>query len=268
VIGALLGLVCALTAAAQSPPSPPTAQLQERRENVKSGYTRCMAAAKSAPRDEARLSCLEALEAVQVFRGFLTGFPDWPGTPPLLDRLAIYDRVLNTALAQLRAPPPPRPQILPIQNEGSTLTIASLTGENRAVVHFNRRSARLDEDDRARLDEVSAALRADPSLTRLEISGFGVREGGSAMESALSQARAAEVKQYLVASGVDPARLSLRAYGEITPSLWQSSERPARSRRVEFKVLDVDPQLALELPAPVTVEEVPSLDDVEDPGSP
>lgn len=84
------------------------------------------------------------------------------------------------------------------------------------------------------LDAVSADLRA--TGVRCQLLGFASSEGTAAHNLRLSKDRANSVKTYLVNSGVDPHKLTIRAFGETKPIADNSTEEGrVQNRRVEFK---------------------------------
>lgn len=88
------------------------------------------------------------------------------------------------------------------------------------------------------LDAVSEVLKRNPAL-RIEIAGHTDAVGTMAYNEALSERRAASVREYLLRTGVDRARLTAVGYGEARPLLSNATPTGrALNRRVEFRVLD------------------------------
>jgi OmpA-OmpF porin, OOP family len=84
------------------------------------------------------------------------------------------------------------------------------------------------------LDTVAEVLRDRPRMT-LEISSHTDSQGDDANNLLVSQDRAESVRNYLLARGVDPSRLTARGYGETRPIESNStSQGRAINRRIEF----------------------------------
>ncbi len=88
------------------------------------------------------------------------------------------------------------------------------------------------------LDKLVNLLERNPSL-RIEIAGHTDNVGGTDYNIELSQNRARAVYDYLVARGVDPARLAYKGYGETQPvDTNDTEEGRANNRRTEFEVVE------------------------------
>jgi OOP family OmpA-OmpF porin len=84
------------------------------------------------------------------------------------------------------------------------------------------------------LDATSADLRT--SGAKVEVDGFASAEGTAAHNLSLSKDRANSVKTYLVNSGVDAKKVTVKGYGETRPIADNSTEEGrVINRRVEFK---------------------------------
>jgi OOP family OmpA-OmpF porin len=84
------------------------------------------------------------------------------------------------------------------------------------------------------LDEIAAALKADPQL-RVTIEGHADSTGEQAYNQDLSQRRAEAVVEYLAGQGVDASRLSAKGYGEDRPIADNATpEGRAKNRRVQL----------------------------------
>ena len=81
------------------------------------------------------------------------------------------------------------------------------TGQVQLYITFRTGSADLDIGAAPVLTQVRDALAADPAL-RLRLIGHTDSTGSAAINLPLSQRRAESVRQWLVASGVSPDRLS------------------------------------------------------------
>lgn len=87
------------------------------------------------------------------------------------------------------------------------------------------------------LSEVAAVLEAHPELARVEVQGHSDTTGAAAHNLALSQRRAASIVRWLVARGVDAARLAAQGYGATVPMADNATPAGrALNRRVEFVV--------------------------------
>lgn len=105
-------------------------------------------------------------------------------------------------------------------------------------VYFGFDSAVLLATARSQLDVAAAILKRNPDV-KVEIAGFADARGPESFNQALSERRAATVREYLERAGVEPARLTTRGYGESHPGASDTSANGmARSRRVELRVQD------------------------------
>jgi outer membrane protein OmpA-like peptidoglycan-associated protein len=89
------------------------------------------------------------------------------------------------------------------------------------------------------LNEVAQTLQAYPS-TMIDVLGHTDSVGTDAYNQQLSEQRARAVANYLIARGVQPARIATRGYGETMPIATNETEAGrAANRRVEIKVVPV-----------------------------
>jgi outer membrane protein OmpA-like peptidoglycan-associated protein len=103
-------------------------------------------------------------------------------------------------------------------------------------VNFETDKARLTTNAETILDDVAAALQAHPDI-QIEISGHTDSRGSDDHNQALSEARAASVKTYLVSKEIAAARITTVGNGESRPVADNDSEEGwERNRRVELKV--------------------------------
>ena len=86
------------------------------------------------------------------------------------------------------------------------------------------------------LDKMAALMLRHPDL-QIEIAGFADARGPERYNNELSQRRAEAVRDYLVKANVNPANLTVKAYGEAESAASdQSANSLAHSRRVELRI--------------------------------
>jgi OOP family OmpA-OmpF porin len=121
----------------------------------------------------------------------------------------------------------------PLLFKNPTERTVTLRGVNFAPAHATLTPASL-----AVLDEVARQLIEAPTI-RIEISGHTDNRGVAAKNNALSRARAATVRTYLIEKGVAPERMISRGYGAYAPI--ETNATPtgrALNRRVELRRLN------------------------------
>jgi outer membrane protein OmpA-like peptidoglycan-associated protein len=90
------------------------------------------------------------------------------------------------------------------------------------------------------LNEVAETLRNYPS-TYIDIYGHTDNVGSDAYNMTLSQNRAQSVSSYLVARGVQSARVATQGFGESQPIADNSTEAGrAANRRVEIRIVPIE----------------------------
>ena len=99
------------------------------------------------------------------------------------------------------------------------------------TVYFSYDSAALDGTSQATLYRQAAFLNGNPSLT-VTIEGHCDERGTREYNLALGERRAAAARDYLLAQGVDPARIKVISYGKERPAMAGSNEESwAKNRR-------------------------------------
>jgi len=112
---------------------------------------------------------------------------------------------------------------------GTTLTLRD--------VRFATNSAELAATDQAELDQLVALLA--PGRERIRITGHTDATGSAAVNLDLSARRAATVRDYLVARGIDGARLVAEGRGAAEPvATNETPEGRALNRRTEITVIE------------------------------
>lgn len=121
-------------------------------------------------------------------------------------------------------------------------TVASLREEPRGLVItlsgsvlFANNSYTLLETARGRLDQVATALRSQDQQRTMVVEGHTDSSGSTSANRTLSLNRANAVRDYLVSSGVEAARISAVGLGSNRPVLNNvGPENMANNRRVEI----------------------------------
>jgi len=105
-------------------------------------------------------------------------------------------------------------------------------------VTFRTNSDILLDGAAASLDATALTLLENPAMV-VEVAGHTDSEGDSAINAELSQNRAVAVRDYLIARGVAPSRITARGYGDTEPVADNATAAGrAANRRVELRVLN------------------------------
>jgi outer membrane protein OmpA-like peptidoglycan-associated protein len=104
------------------------------------------------------------------------------------------------------------------------------------VVEFAPGTATLRGTSSATLDAVAETLRGNPSIEMVEVQSHMRSAATDAADLELSQRRADVVVSYLVAAGVEPARLTAQGYGDTQP-LDAKAATAAKNERIAFLIL-------------------------------
>ncbi len=110
---------------------------------------------------------------------------------------------------------------------------------NLNVINFAPGSAQIPQESYDFLNKATAAIKAAPSGTHLEVAGHTDNTGDDASNMSLSRQRADTVRNYLIQQGVDPNELVAAGYGQTKPVATNATEEGRfRNRRIEFTVLN------------------------------
>lgn len=115
-------------------------------------------------------------------------------------------------------------------NEGIKVTL------NESLVNFEFDKSDLTSTAMANLDKLAEVLVNNPD-TNINIYGYTDSKGTDAYNLALSERRAASVKNYLASKGVEASRMFTQGMGEQNPvATNDTDEGRAKNRRVEFAI--------------------------------
>ncbi len=104
-------------------------------------------------------------------------------------------------------------------------------------VKFRTGSARILPESEAILTSVAEILKAHPEIAKVRVEGHTDNVGGVAMNRRLSKRRAEAVAKWLVAGGIEKARLDSEGFGDTRPIQPNVTEEGRRNnRRVEFHI--------------------------------
>jgi outer membrane protein OmpA-like peptidoglycan-associated protein len=127
------------------------------------------------------------------------------------------------------------PDVVPEAVAAMPPPLRAFAGTIEGIV-FENDSAEILPRSEPALDAAAVVLRAYPEV-RVVIRGHTDAIADDAYNLALSKARAESVSAWLVAHGVEPARLSTEGLGESSPiDTNDTEEGRARNRRVEFLI--------------------------------
>jgi OOP family OmpA-OmpF porin len=105
------------------------------------------------------------------------------------------------------------------------------------TIRFEPNSSKLERSSSGILDQITLTMRKNQHIQRIEIGGHTDSTGSRELNMRLSRERARTVRQYLIARGIPPARLSARGYGPDSPLADNGTEQGrTQNRRVEFLV--------------------------------
>ena len=108
-------------------------------------------------------------------------------------------------------------------------------------VYFRTNSDEIMEVSHTLLNQVAGVLTSRPDIKRVRIEGHTDSRGNDNHNMDLSRRRAASVRTYLLARGIDAARLESEGYGETRPvDSNRTSAGRAANRRVDFVILEIE----------------------------
>ena len=143
------------------------------------------------------------------------------------------------------------PEILPIEDVNPPGIGEETTLDDREVTEFGKRvastlepvmfkfdSAKLDDSEVAKADQVAAFLRANPSY-KVVIEGNCDERGTAEYNMALGERRAQAVRAYLLNVSVPESKVQTLSYGEEKPSTPGHSDADwSKNRRADFAIYE------------------------------
>jgi outer membrane protein OmpA-like peptidoglycan-associated protein len=110
---------------------------------------------------------------------------------------------------------------------------------------FERGKPLLLQESLPTLDKLIELLKKDPDL-HIVLEGHTDAYGSQGAKLELSEERVERIKAYLVASGVESARIEAKGYGGTRPiAPNDTEENRARNRRVEIRITDTGSRAGL-----------------------
>jgi outer membrane protein OmpA-like peptidoglycan-associated protein len=172
--------------------------------------------------------------AVSVAGNFTVAPPEVAAVTPAAAALAAAAPVTAAGTAPLTAA---LPAVTPAAARRCERSLAGLM--RREQIDFRFGSAAIAKSSAALLDRLARQVRDCPGSIRIE--GFTDNVGRAAVNQALSAARAAAVREALIARGIPAQRLESQGLGAAHPiASNRTAKGRARNRRIEFHV-DMNP---------------------------
>lgn len=107
----------------------------------------------------------------------------------------------------------------------------------KSMIYFKSGKYEFTEEARSRLRKISAYLKDNNEQELVMVHGHADSQGEHSFNDTLSRNRAETVKQFLIESGVDKARIQARSYGEREPIESNvTDEGRLKNRRVSIQV--------------------------------
>ncbi|MDB5987477.1 MAG: OmpA family protein [Nevskia sp.] len=120
--------------------------------------------------------------------------------------------------------------------DGDGCTIPKILRLDGVTFEFDK--SHLRPDSETILSYVVKIMKKYPDM-QVELAGYTDSKGSAAYNLKLSQRRAAAVKEYLVAHGIEAARIAAKGYGKENPvASNDTDEGRERNRRVELHILN------------------------------
>jgi OOP family OmpA-OmpF porin len=144
-----------------------------------------------------------------------------------VDKMKHWHKDHKYYCAEEKAKPKPKPKPQPV---AETVTIG-------AHALFDHDKSNLRPEGKSELDAVAAKLKSFSSVQSISVVGHTDSDGTEAYNQALSERRAASVKDYLVSKGISSSVISTSGMGETQPTASnKTKEGRQQNRRVEITI--------------------------------
>ena len=145
------------------------------------------------------------------------------------------------AAAEPAPEPAPAPAPEPVPAPACKPNMQTITVSAEKLFGFDK--ANLKAEGKAALDEAAAKIKASPEIKAVIVTGHTDRIGSDAYNQKLSERRAKQVADYLVAQGVDSSIISAEGKGETQPVVECAGNKATKkliqclqpNRRVEIR---------------------------------
>jgi len=115
--------------------------------------------------------------------------------------------------------------------------LAAVKATLAQIVYFDYDKDEIRDDQKATLEAKVPILTANGAL-RIRVAGHTDDRGSDEYNIALGQRRAASVKRYLAARGINESRVETISFGEERPvASGQTEEAWSKNRRAEFEII-------------------------------
>lgn len=106
-------------------------------------------------------------------------------------------------------------------------------------IRFDVGSTELSPSSRRALSQMATEIKNSVgSFEKIRIAGLSDSTGDSEKNLQISQARADNVRKYLISQGIDAEKLEAIGKGPATKSSETTPEQNARDRRVDFEIVE------------------------------
>ncbi len=176
-----------------------------------------------------------ARNAIAIAPGSATTIPlaavsSPPACPTSIPLIANADP--DTPIVITPAPPRPQPSLPPVPPQKIQLKIP-------ANVHFALDRSNVTPISGGVIRQIAEVLKQYPNII-VDLEGHTDPRADRDYNQRLGMRRSIATRKYLVAQGIDPARITIRSFGETRPkSPRQNQLDYARDRRVEFIYRDI-----------------------------